>query len=178
MDTVSLSWGEMSWITVYNNTDGDVTVTGGCDELGMITFKIGGEFFACQTPPFEFDVPQGWSFQLGVICSDVISSKGIVPDLVTLSSNRPDAHFVALVDDSWSVDEDEASATLYPNPANDFVTLSGENLGTVRVYDALGQKMDELEASSSGLRINTTGYGDGVYFVKANEQVMKLVVRH
>ena len=177
-DTVSLTWGEMSWVTVYNNTNGDVTVTGGCDELGMVVFKIGGEFFACQTPPFEFEVLQGGSFQLGVICSDVITSKDIVPDLVTLSSNRPDAHFVVMVDDSWSVDENEASATLFPNPANGFVTLSGENLGTVRVYNALGQKMDELEADGSGLRINTTGYGNGVYFVKTGEQVMKLVVRH
>ena len=53
-DTISLTYGEMSWITVYNNTIDNVTVTGGCDELGMVVFKIGGEFFTCQTPPFVF----------------------------------------------------------------------------------------------------------------------------
>ena len=177
-DTVSLTWGEMSWVTVYNNTNDNVTVTGGCDELGMVVFKIGGEFFTCQTPPFEFEVLQGESFQLGVICSDVIAGKGIVPDLVTISSNRPDAHFTVMVDDTWSVDENEASATLYPNPANDFVTLKGETLGTVRVYNALGQKMDEFEANGSELRINTTGYGNGVYVVKAGEKTLRFVVRH
>ena len=177
-DTVSLTWGEMSWITVYNNTNDNVIVTGGCDELGMVVFKIGGEFFTCQTPPFEFEVPQGWSFQLGVICSDVILGKGIVPDLVTISSNRPDAHFVVMVDDTWSVDENEASATLYPNPANDFVTLSGENLGIVCVFNALGQKVDEFEANGSELRINTTGYENGVYVVKAGEKALRFVVKH
>ena len=177
-DTVSLTWGEMSWVTVYNNTNDNVTVTGGCDELGMVVFKIGGEFFTCQTPPFEFEVLQGESFQLGVICSDVIAGKGIVPDLVTISSNRPDAHFTVMVDDTWSVDENEFSTTLFPNPANDFVTLKGETLGTVRVYNALGQKMDEFEANGNELHINTAGYGNGVYVVKAGEKTLRFVVRH
>ena len=177
-DTVSLTYGEMSWITVYNNTIDNVTVTGGCDALGMLVFKIGGEFFTCQTSPFEFEVLQGESFQLGVICSDVISGKSIVPDVVTLSSNRPDANFVVMVDDTWSVDENEASITLFPNPANDFVTLKGESLGTVRVYNTLGQKVDEFEANGSELRINTTCYENGVYVVKVGEQTMKFVVKH
>jgi peroxiredoxin len=68
--------------------------------------------------------------------------------------------------------------SLFPNPANDFVTLSGENLGTVRVYNTLGQKVDEFEANGSELRINTTGYENGVYFVKTDEKTMKLVVKH
>ena len=176
-DTVHLTWGEMSWITVYNNTNNDVTVTGGCDELGMLVFKIGGEFFSCQTAPFEFEVPQGWSFQLGIICSDVIG-KSIVPDIVTVSSNRPDAHFVAMVDDTWSVTENEIPTTLFPNPANDFVNLKGEDLGTVRVYNALGQKVDEFEANNSVLNINTAGYENGVYIVKAREATLRFIVKH
>ena len=68
--------------------------------------------------------------------------------------------------------------SLYPNPANDFVTLSGENLGKVRVYNALGQQVDEFEANGNELRINTTGYENGVYVVKTDEQTMKFVVKH
>ena len=68
--------------------------------------------------------------------------------------------------------------SLYPNPANDFVTLSGENLGTVRVYNALGQMVDEFEANGSELRINTTGYENGMYFVKTDETTLRFVVRH
>ena len=67
---------------------------------------------------------------------------------------------------------------LYPNPANDFVTLKGESLGTVRVFNTLGQKMDEFEANGTELRINTAGYENGVYFVKANEKTLKFVVKH
>ena len=58
------------------------------------------------------------------------------------------------------------------------MTLNGENLGTVRVYNALGQKVEEFETNGSELRINTTGYENGVYFVKTNETTLRFVVRH
>ena len=73
---------------------------------------------------------------------------------------------------------DNQTLTLYPNPANSFVTLSGENLGTVRVYNALGQKVDEFEANGNELRISTTGYENGLYVVKAGEQTLRFVVKH
>ena len=78
-----------------------------------------------------------------------------------------------------NVEEAENQAfMLFPNPANDFVTLNGENLGMVRVYNTLGQKVDEFKANGNELRINTMGYESGVYFVKTDEQTMKFVVKH
>lgn len=73
---------------------------------------------------------------------------------------------------------DIQSVALYPNPANDIVTLNGENLGTVRVYNAIGQKVDEYEVNGSELHINTVGYSDGVYFLKTNETTLRFVVQH
>ena len=176
MDTVNLNWGELTWITVYNNTEVDAIVTNTCDEMWWLNFTLDGhEMFDCNFP-LEFTIPQGESVELGIECS--IVGKSIVPDVVTLWSNLPRAQFVVMVDDTWSVNENEASISLFPNPANDFVTLKGETLGTVRVYNALGQKMDEFEANGSELRINTTGYENGVYFVKTDEKAMKFVVKH
>ena len=74
--------------------------------------------------------------------------------------------------------ENNATITLFPNPANDFVTLKGESLGTVRVYNTLGQVMDKFEANGNELRISTAGYENGVYVVKAGEQTLKFVVKH
>ena len=77
------------------------------------------------------------------------------------------------------VDETESQAiSLYPNPANDFVTLKGEDLGTVRIYNALGQKVDEFEANGSEININTAGYGNGVYVIKMYEKTLRFVVKH
>jgi hypothetical protein len=38
--------------------------------------------------------------------------------------------------------------------------------------------VDEFEANGSEFRINTTGYENGVYVVKAGEQTMRFVVKH
>ena len=73
---------------------------------------------------------------------------------------------------------DLQAITLYPNPANDFVILSGESLGTVSIYNVLGQKVDEFVANGSELHINTVGYESGIYFVKTDEMTLKFVVKH
>lgn len=176
-NTVNLNWCEMAYITIYNNTAVDATITNICDERYELGFYIGPdsqEWPSCNVS--EFTIPQGGFVELGIICC--VTGRSIVPDVVTVTSNLPETQFVVMVDDTWSVDENEVSATLFPNPANDFVTLKGEDLGTVRVYNALGQKMDEFEANGSELRINTTRYENGVYFVKTDEQTMKFVVKH
>ena len=177
MDTINIADNqyETSWITIYNNTDEDAIITNICDELGWLAFNIDGEDVFCNNP-IEITIPQGESKELGFVCNVV--GKGIVPDVVTLSSNLPDASFVVMLEEIWSLDENEISATLYPNPANDVVTLKGEGLGTVRVYNTLGQKMDEFEANGNELHINTVSYENGIYFVKANEKTMKFVVKH
>ena len=177
MNTVNLNWCEMAYITIYNNTAVDATITNICDERYELGFYIGPdsqEWPSCNVS--EFTIPQGGSVELGIICC--VTGKSIVPDIVTVTSNLPETQFVVMMDDTWSVDENEALTTLFPNPANDFVTLNGENLGTVRVYNALGQKVDEFEANGSEFRINTTGYENGVYFVKTNETTLRFMVRH
>ena len=177
MDTVMLPYCEMTYITIYNNTTEDATVTGICDELWMLGFinLETQEPFDCYWPT-SFSIPQGGSVELGIICC--VTGRNIVPDVVTVTSNLPDAQFVVMVDDTWSVDENKVSTTLFPNPANDFVTLNGENLGTVCIYNVLGQKVDEFEANGNELRINTTGYESGMYFVKTDETTLRFVVRH
>ena len=58
------------------------------------------------------------------------------------------------------------------------MTVKGENLGTVSVYNTLGQKLDEFEANGDEIRISTSSYENGVYFVKKDEQTVKFVVKH
>ena len=77
-----------------------------------------------------------------------------------------------------SVDENETSTTLYPNPANDFVTWKGENLGTVQVYNALGQMIGEFDANVTDLNINKSSYKDGIYVVIAGVKITRFLVRH
>ena len=67
---------------------------------------------------------------------------------------------------------------LFPNPANESLTLKGEKLGTVRIFNAFGQKVDEFEANGDELNINTAGYANGVYFIKVNGSTLRFVISH
>ena len=179
MDTVNIveNQYQYNWITVYNNTAEDALITGVCDQYEMLAFTWDGyNEFLCYEQ-IEFTIPQGASVELGFVCN-IIAKSDIQPDMVTLSSNLPDASFVVLVEDPVSVEENATLVSLFPNPANESVNLRGENLGMVRVYNMLGQMLDEFEANGNELNINTTGYENGVYVVKAGEQTLRFVVKH
>lgn len=69
--------------------------------------------------------------------------------------------------------------TVYPNPANSTVTICGENLGTVSVYNPMGQKIDEFQAVSEQLVIPTDQYPNGMFFVKTGSgATQRFVVSH
>ena len=76
------------------------------------------------------------------------------------------------------VNENTAFVTLFPNPANESLTLKGEQLGLVRVFNALGQKMEEFRTEGNTLNIATAGYPNGVYFVKVNGTTLRFVITH
>lgn len=174
IDTVYVEAMELEWITVYNNTAEDAIITHVQSSDLMFTFDGEELFYAHDLP--EFTIPQGESMELGLYLDEI--AKYITTEEITLSGNLPDASFVAVVNHPESTDENTTHFAVFPNPANDFVTLKDESLGTVCVFNALGQKMDEFEANGSELRINTTGYENGLYVVKAGEQTLRFVVKH
>ena len=77
-----------------------------------------------------------------------------------------------------SIEEDKATYSLFPNPANESLTVKGENLGTVSIYNALGQKMDEFDAEGGVLTIYTAQYQSGVYVIKMNGKTLRFIVNH
>lgn len=76
------------------------------------------------------------------------------------------------------VENSNASITLFPNPANESITLKGSIHGTVSVFNALGQQVESFEAEGTDLHINTSSYLNGVYFIKLNDSVLRFVVTH
>ena len=76
------------------------------------------------------------------------------------------------------IEEIDHVLNLYPNPADDFITIKGKNLDTVSIFNALGQKVDEFKADGNELSFSTAKYSNGIYFIKAGETVMKFVVKH
>ncbi|MBP5572949.1 MAG: T9SS type A sorting domain-containing protein [Bacteroidales bacterium] len=77
------------------------------------------------------------------------------------------------------VEENSPTPTLFPNPANESVTLRGDNLSTVSIFNALGQKVDTFFTKEDRLEITTAKYPNGIYFVKtSNGKTQRLVIAH
>lgn len=132
--------------------------------------------------------------------ADVIREDGYPayePESFTWSNLEPSTYYYALgtaknLNDEWGattlvevftdidgVVESVNTFVVYPNPANDFVTISGEGLDVVSVYNALGQKVDELVSEGTECKIATNKYENGVYFVKVNNgPAVRFVVTH
>lgn len=54
---------------------------------------------------------------------------------------------------------------LYPNPAEDFITIECDNITKVEIYNALGQNIDKIECDNN-LRISTSEYNPGIYILR------------
>lgn len=67
-----------------------------------------------------------------------------------------------------------------PNPAQDYFFIEGQNIVSVEVFNAIGQNVEKLEVRSNNVKINTSKYNEGIYFVKIlsldNKMEIKKVV--
>ena len=69
------------------------------------------------------------------------------------------------------VDENQASALkLYPNPAQQSLSLEAEGMTYIEVYDVLGQLVYQQDAESNNLTLNVSDWTEGLYFVKVQTQ--------
>jgi hypothetical protein len=91
-------------------------------------------------------------------------------------------HYKALIDWSWTTIENNklsnATLNVYPNPASDMLNISLSGAGTtsrVAIYNSVGLKMEEMEVVGNHHAIDVSNYSSGLYFVKANNQVVKFV---
>ena len=166
-------------LTIFNNTEEPVV------HLNKITIDTQDWFYFIYDNQQilldeEFDIPiaQGESIQLNVMMN-IFNKKEIVYPILSFENTLETVRLVTAIEWFESTQETKASSlTLFPNPANESVTLMGNDLCTVRIYNALGQKMNEFVADGNELRINTAQYLNGVYFIKTNEKTLRFVVNH
>lgn len=80
---------------------------------------------------------------------------------------------------TYDVDEIIPTFSLSPNPANGFVTIKGENLGSVSIFNMLGQKIENHFVEGKELVISTAHYPNGIYFAKtAQGKTQRFVIAH
>ena len=125
-------------------------------------------------------IPVGYYPTIMLIHPDhTFANRDIYPPTLEyiIQAMEAEGYMQYLCEDFVSQNDNQAIA-VYPNPANESVTFKGENFGMISVFNVLGQMMEEFEVNGSEFRINTTGYENGIYFVKAGEQTLRFVVKH
>jgi hypothetical protein len=64
-----------------------------------------------------------------------------------------------------------AEISLYPNPANDFIQVTGEGVASISVYDETGR----LVLQQTGTRADISELAPGYYTVMAKDQESQLI---
>lgn len=72
----------------------------------------------------------------------------------------------------------ESNVAVYPNPANDVLNIQlGENQSYMVIYNSIGQIVRRYDNVSGDMQINIADLNAGIYFVKVNGEVTKVIKR-
>ena len=65
---------------------------------------------------------------------------------------------------------------LYPNPASDFINLSGVPTdANITVFNMSGMVIANMKADGNDLSIDVANYKSGIYFIRINSEVVKFI---
>lgn len=76
-----------------------------------------------------------------------------------------------------SIAEAESELSIYPNPAQEMLNIRMEGSFEAQIFDLAGRKVMQAKGSDQ-MVLNLSELNNGVYMLKVNGQVQKLVVRH
>lgn len=89
---------------------------------------------------------------------------------IYILSNDPDTEQIVInvqVNFTVSVNENNTiDIQLYPNPANEYVNVTSENIRKVEIYNLLAQKIFEEKCNDSHIAIPTNNFKAGTYIIK------------
>ena len=54
---------------------------------------------------------------------------------------------------------------VYPNPVNDILTIKGENIKQIMIFNSLGQIVRRMDCNDNIIKVNVESLQNGMYFV-------------
>lgn len=159
-------------LTISNMTAEDVTVNAFTSDLFMFQCMYEGQ-----------DVTEGMTVAAGQSATievyvDVLAKESF-EGTMHISTSAGDFDVDIVYETTVSTGESTTTLSLFPNPANDVLTVSGAHLQNITVFNTLGQQVDEWIGNDSEVRFSTAQYETGLYFVRVNgEKTLRFVVTH
>jgi hypothetical protein len=164
-------FGNQTTWHVYGHND-EVLASGGPYEmLSQSGIKVHEEYFTvkageCMMFVIEDNVGNGiTSNNFGKGYYKLYDSKGNV--LIDSDGNFGHGEYhVIFVHGAMSVEDvEESSYNVFPNPVKDILTVSGEDMKQVTIYNALGQMVKSINCNDDTVQINVNDLQNGMYIV-------------
>ena len=64
-----------------------------------------------------------------------------------------------------SIEELASSFNIYPNPVKDILTIKGENIKQIMIFNSLGQIVRKMDCNDNTVKVNVETLQNGMYFV-------------
>ena len=108
--------------------------------------------------------------------TNLTSDVGMTMGIKTFITDRRNALITELFANGCLVGVNENTTSnnqinVYPNPANDFVTIdfnSNQNENLIYIYNSLGQEMSRLNSSTTIEKVDISKFPAGMYLIKIN----------
>lgn len=172
---------------IYNDGEtyepGQLTISNMTAEDVTIDAFTAAPFFTLQCMDDGQDVTEGMTVTAGqTIIIDVyvdVPIKEAFEGKMYVNTSAGNFEVDIIYEMTVGVDENSTTLTMFPNPANESVTLRGDNLGEVSLYNIVGQKVETFFTNESQMVIPTAMYQEGIYFIKtSNGMTQRLVIVH
>ncbi len=174
-------------IHIYNDGEtykpGELTISNKTTEDVTINAFTADPIFTLQCTYEGQDVTEGMTVAAGqtaiVEVFVDVPVKETFEGKMYINTSAGDFEADIIYESTVGLEENKTTLTLFPNPANESVTLQGENLGTVSLYNALGQKLETFFPEGSQMVIPTAKYQNGVYVIRtSNGMTQHFVIAH
>ena len=159
-------------VTIANYTSEDLVINRCYSENFYVECRYDGENIA----ETGMIVPIGEVIELNTYASPI--SKDVYGTLY-IDTDYGIFTITLYYETSLGVDENVTAFSLAPNPSDVAVTIKGEDMGMVSIFNILGQKMEDHYVEGKELIISTAYYPNGIYFAKtARGETKRFVVAH
>ncbi len=109
--------------------------------------------------------------------TNLTSDVGMIMGIKTFITDRRNALIAELFLNGCYVGVNENSSEnnpfiVYPNPANDFITINfnlTQTENAIRIYNSLGQEISKLTSQNTSEKIDISEFPSGMYLIKVNE---------
>ena len=159
-------------VTIINNTSDELVI----NRFYADNFHVECLYFGENIADDGFILPCGDTLNLYVFASPLDKAQQDAYGELIIDTDFGFYTITLFYETTLGIHENQTSFSLFPNPAKETFTIRGDGLGKVTLYNVLGQEVDVFESSGSEIKISTSPYQNGIYFVKNSDGITKRII--